>query len=127
LSDSGDNSDDGQAGANVSNDGRGGGGDNEDVALWDKMTTFSVRYHFMPHLVVNHLKTDKCLFLQTFFPAISNAILFEEIAAETDRYVSEKINEAMFFKKYLIWVWWEDITTEELMCFMVSYSIWQDM
>jgi hypothetical protein len=40
---------------------------NEDWALWDKMTTISVRYHFVPHLVVNHLETDKCLFPQTNF------------------------------------------------------------
>jgi hypothetical protein len=53
--------------------GGGGGGDdnkdddNEDWTLWDKMTMISVRYYIVPHLVVNHLKTDKCLFLQTIF------------------------------------------------------------
>jgi hypothetical protein len=66
-SDSGGNSYDGQAGANVSNDGGGGDdneedGDNEDWALWDKVTTISVRYHFVPYLVVNHFETwtDAC-------------------------------------------------------------------
>jgi hypothetical protein len=50
FSDSGGNSDDSHAGANVSNDDAGGGGDdndedddNEDWALWDNMTTISVR------------------------------------------------------------------------------------
>jgi hypothetical protein len=73
LSDCGSNSDDGQAGANVSNDGGGDGGDieedddNEDWAFCGKMTTISIRYHFMPHLVVNHSKTDKCLFFNKIF------------------------------------------------------------
>jgi hypothetical protein len=71
----------------------------------------------MPHLVINHLEVDKCLFLHTnFFRSIS-ASLFEEIAAETSRYVSEKMNVAMPLKKVLIWFWWEDITTEDLMAF----------
>jgi hypothetical protein len=65
------NSEVSQAGANVSNDDGGGGvdndDDNEDWALWDKMTMISVRYHFVPHLVVNHPETDKCLFLQKNF------------------------------------------------------------
>jgi ribosomal protein S15P/S13E len=43
--------------------------------------------------------------------------LFDEIAAETNRYVSEKINKAMPLKKRSIWVGWEDVTTEELMAF----------
>jgi hypothetical protein len=76
LSDSAGNSDDGQAGVNVGDyDGGGrGGSDNnnedddiEDWALWDEMTMIHVRYHFMPHLVVNHLEMGKCLFsTQTF-------------------------------------------------------------
>jgi hypothetical protein len=41
--------------------------------------------------------------------------LFDEIAAETNRYVSEKINKAMPLKTHSIWVGWEDVTTEELM------------
>jgi hypothetical protein len=43
--------------------------------------------------------------------------LFDEIAAETNRYVSEKINKAMALRKHSIWVGWEDVTTEELMAF----------
>jgi hypothetical protein len=43
LSDTGSNSNDGQAGANVSNDDCGGGDDNEDWALWDNMTMISVK------------------------------------------------------------------------------------
>jgi hypothetical protein len=43
--------------------------------------------------------------------------LFDEIAAETNRYVSEKINKAMPLKKHSIWVGWEDVTAEELMAF----------
>jgi hypothetical protein len=27
----------------------------------------SIRYHFVPHLVINYLEVDKCLFLQTSF------------------------------------------------------------
>lgn len=45
LSNTDSNSDDGQRGANVSNDDCGGGGedDNDDWALWDKRTTISVK------------------------------------------------------------------------------------
>jgi hypothetical protein len=67
LSDSGGNSDDGQSRTNVDDDdedGDGGGGDNndeddtnDDWAVWDEND------HFVPHLVTNHLETDKCLFL----------------------------------------------------------------
>jgi hypothetical protein len=92
LNDSCSNSDDGQVGANVSSDDDGGGDgddsdkdDDEDWTLWDKMTMISVRYDFLTHLVVNHLETDKCPFLHTNFPAIFNATLFEEIAAEISR------------------------------------------
>jgi hypothetical protein len=75
LSDSGGNSDDGQASTNVvDDDGDGGGDDNDEDDDknddWDsvtKMTMFSVRFHFLPHLVINHLETDKCLFLHANF------------------------------------------------------------
>jgi hypothetical protein len=50
----------------------------------------------------------------THFSTIFSATLFEEIASETNRYVSEKINEAMSLKKHLILVWWEDAKTKEL-------------
>jgi hypothetical protein len=43
--------------------------------------------------------------------------LFEEISAETGRYASEKINEAMPLRKHSLWVTYEKITTEELMAF----------
>jgi hypothetical protein len=69
LSDNGDISDDGQGSAHVrSNDGdvNDEDDDTEDWAVWDKMT-ISVRHHFMPHLVIHHLKMDKCLFVQTNF------------------------------------------------------------
>jgi hypothetical protein len=49
--------------------------------------------------------------------AIFSATLFEDIAAETNRYLSEKINDAMPLKNHLIWVGWEDIITEELIVF----------
>jgi hypothetical protein len=86
LSDSGSNSDDGQAGAIVNNGGSSGGSDveedddNEDWAFCGKMTTISIRYHFMPHLVVNHPETDKCLFFHKIFCHFS-ATLFEEITS----------------------------------------------
>jgi hypothetical protein len=32
-----------------------------------KMTIISVRYHFVPDLVINYLKTDKCLFVHMNF------------------------------------------------------------
>jgi hypothetical protein len=71
----------------------------------------------MPLLVINHLRMDECLFLHTNFSAIFSANLFEEIAAETNRYVSEKINGAVPLKEHFIWVQWEDVTTEESMAF----------
>jgi hypothetical protein len=43
--------------------------------------------------------------------------LFKGIAAETNRYGNEKINEAMPLEKYSILLGWEDITTEELVVF----------
>jgi hypothetical protein len=69
LSDSGGNSDGGQANANVDS-----GCDGGDVVMMKttiiqtrfsgtKMTMIYVRYHFLPHPVINHLKTDKCQFL----------------------------------------------------------------
>jgi hypothetical protein len=83
-----------------------------------KMTMISLRYHFVPHLVTNHLEADKCLFLHVnFFGNFFSLTLFDEIAAETNRYVSEKINKAMPLKKHFIWVGWEDVTTEELLAF----------
>lgn len=86
LSDTSSNSNDGQADANISTDDCGGG---------DNMTMISVRYHYTPHLVVNNLKTDKCLFLRTYFSIILCATLYEEITTETNRQVSEKISEAV--------------------------------
>lgn len=86
LSDTSSNSNDGQADANVSTNDCGGG---------DNMTMISVRYHYTPHLVVNNLKTDKCLFLRTYFSIILCATLYEEITTETNRQVSEKISEAV--------------------------------
>jgi hypothetical protein len=124
LSDSGGYSDDGHAGVNVSNEDVGGGcddndedDDNEDRALCDKKTTISLRYHFVPHLVVSTSKRTNACFPKQIFSALFSAILFEEIAAETNMYVREKINEAMPSKIYLIWVGWEDIITEELIVF----------
>jgi hypothetical protein len=32
-----------------------------------KMTMISIRYHFVPHLVINHCEMDKCLLLHTNF------------------------------------------------------------
>jgi hypothetical protein len=43
--------------------------------------------------------------------------LLEEIAAETNRYVSKKINESMPLKKYSIWIGWAEVTSEKLMAF----------
>jgi hypothetical protein len=34
-----------------------------------KMTTISVRCHFVPGVVTTHLKTDKCLLLHMIFAA----------------------------------------------------------
>lgn len=95
------NSDDGQAGANLSHyRGVGAGGDDdiEDWVLWDKITMIFVRYHYVPHLVVNHLETDKCPFLQTNFYTIISATLLKEITTETNRQVGEKISEAVPLK-----------------------------
>jgi hypothetical protein len=46
----------------------------------------SIWYHFVSHLVINHLGGDKCLFFMLYF----NANLFEEIATENNRYISKK-------------------------------------
>jgi hypothetical protein len=55
------------------------------------MTMISAQYHLVPYLVINHLKTDKGLFLHMkFLFGFFNATLFDELAAETNRYVSEK-------------------------------------
>jgi hypothetical protein len=77
LDESCSNSCDGQASANVdgdngANDDSGGGGDGYNVILkmglfGKKMTMTFIRYHFMPHLVIYHLKTDKYLFSHTNF------------------------------------------------------------
>jgi hypothetical protein len=48
---------------------------------------------------------------------IFNGPLFKKITAETNRHVSEKINEAMPLKEHLIWARWGDIMTEQLMVF----------
>jgi hypothetical protein len=82
-----------------------------------KMTIISVRFHFVSHLVINHIKTDNCLLLHTNFFAIFSATLFEEIAAETNRYISEEINEAMPLKEHSVLVGWKDVTTRELTTF----------
>jgi hypothetical protein len=55
-----------------------------------KITMISTPHHFMPHLVVNHHETDKCVFQHIHFHAILSITLFEEIAASTNRYVIKK-------------------------------------
>jgi hypothetical protein len=126
LSDSGGNSDDAQACTNVVDDGGGGGGDdndedddtNDDWALWDENDHDFCK---IPFRASSGKKTPRngqmpvsaCEFFRQFF----SATLFDEIAAETNRYVCEKINKAMPLKKHSIWVRWEDVTTEELMAF----------
>jgi hypothetical protein len=103
LSDSGSNSDDDQAGADVSNDGSDDSeedNDNEDWVFCGKMTTISVRYHLVPHLVVNHLETDKCLFFHMEFSVIFSTTLFEEIATETNRYVKDEIMKSCLKKTF---------------------------
>jgi hypothetical protein len=62
--------------------------DNEDWFSGTKVTMISIRYHLVPHLVINHLEADKCLFLQTNLCPYFNANLFQEIASETKRYMS---------------------------------------
>jgi hypothetical protein len=72
------NSDDGHVSANVGgsdsgNDDGGGcsGHYNDADGLSDtKVIMISLWYHFVPHLVINHLEADKCLFFQINFYAI---------------------------------------------------------
>jgi hypothetical protein len=50
-----------------------------------KMNMISVKQHFVPHLVINHLEMDKCTFPYMGFYTIFSATLFKQIAAETNR------------------------------------------
>jgi hypothetical protein len=100
LSDSGGNYDDHQAsvynGGGVSDE-----DDNNEMKIGPcemKISVISLRFHFMPHLIINHLKMDECLFLNIIF-----LTLFKEMAAGI-RFVSEKMNEAMPSIKRLIWI-----------------------
>jgi hypothetical protein len=123
LSDSGGNYDDGQASTNVVD--CGGGGDdndeddtNDDWAVWEENDH---DFYKIPFRASSGYKPPRnrqmpifpCEFFRLFF----SATMFDEIAAETNRYVSEKINKAMPLKKHPIWVGWEDITTVDLMAF----------
>jgi hypothetical protein len=45
-------------------------------------------YHFVPHLFIYRLETNKSLFLHTNFCGIFNATLFKEVAAQSNRHVS---------------------------------------
>jgi hypothetical protein len=40
------------------------------IGLSGVKMTISIRYQFMPHLVMNHLEMDKCLYLHKNFYAI---------------------------------------------------------
>jgi hypothetical protein len=114
LSDSGGNSDDGQASTNVDDDdedGDGGGGDddeddtNDDWAVWDKndhdfcKIPFHASSGYKPPRN-GQMPVSPCEFFQLFF----SATLFDKTAAETNRNVGEKINKAMPLKKHSIWV-----------------------
>jgi hypothetical protein len=110
------NSDDGQASTNVDDydeDGDGGGGDdndeddtNYDWAVWDEndhdfcKIPFCASSGYKPPRN-RQMPVSPCEFFQLFFSAIS----FDETAAETNRYVSEKINKAMPLKKTFDLVW----------------------
>jgi hypothetical protein len=59
------------------------------------------------------MPVSPCEFFWLFF----SATLFDEIAAETNRYLGKKINKAMPLKKHSIWFGWQDVTTKELMAF----------
>lgn len=65
------NHDDGQASANV--DGGGGVIDEDDSNQMKtgpsemKISMVSVKFYFVPHLIINHLRMDKCLFLHMIF------------------------------------------------------------
>jgi hypothetical protein len=52
-----------------------------------------------------------------FSSAIFSALLLKEITAETNRHVSEKINQSMPLKEHPILVGWEDIMTKQMMLF----------
>jgi hypothetical protein len=109
LSGSDGNSDDDQAsgsgGDGGDDDSGSGGGDNdedidtEDWTLCDKNDHDFLRYHFVLHLVIDHLKTDKYLFLQMIFFYCFSATSFKEIAAENDRYINEKNKLGHAFEK----------------------------
>jgi hypothetical protein len=111
LSDSGGSSDDGKASTNVDDDdedgdGGGGGGDdnddddtNDDWAVWDKNDHDFCKIPFRASLGYKpprngQMPVSPCEFFRLFF----SATLFDEIAAEPDRYVSEKINKPFLWK-----------------------------
>jgi hypothetical protein len=79
------NADDCEAGANVAGDNddddTGGGyddeDDNEDWVLWDA-NDITIWYHFMTHLVINHFRVDKCLFLHMIFMLFFSETLFQK-------------------------------------------------
>jgi hypothetical protein len=79
LSESGGNSDDGQASTNVVDDDDDGvGGDdndenddtNDDLALWDGNDHDFCKIHFVPHLVINTSKRTNACFSMLIFSAI---------------------------------------------------------
>jgi hypothetical protein len=113
LSDSGGNSDDGQASTNVFDDDGDGGDDNvedDDWALWDEYDHDFCKIPFRASSGYKppqngQMPVSPCEFFRLLF----SATLFDEIAAETNRYVSEKINKAMPLKKHLNWVGWEEL------------------
>jgi hypothetical protein len=120
-SNSGCNSDDGQASANDgASGGNCGGGennedDNEDWNLWDKndhdfcKTSFhaSSGYKLPQNGQMPVSPNESSL-------VIFSAPVFKEITAETNRHVSVKTYKAMPLEEHPIWVRWEDITTEQL-------------
>jgi hypothetical protein len=106
MSDSGGNSDDGQASINVDDDDGGGGDDNdEDDTIDDWAFSDENDHDFckIPFRASSGYKPPRngqipvspCELFQLFF----SATLFDDIAAETNRYLSEKINKAMLLKR----------------------------
>jgi hypothetical protein len=118
LSGSGGNSDDGQASTNEDEDddddddedGDGGGGDdndeddtNDDWAIWDENDHDFCKIPFRASSGNKPPRNGQMpVSPREFFRLFFSASLFDEIAAETNRYVSEKINKAMPLKKHSI-------------------------